>query len=197
MPELSLDPDIVSVQFDPAGGDSKVTYTGTNPGVFKNAILESTFSADAGDVTIDETPDWVTVSSFQDELDADNLFANYIDVVFTADPLPTGVLGRSADIVVRSHGVSTPIHVTQGDATGIPSIKAEPATVSCNGDNFTLKYPASATSVAIYNVTGQRVASYQLPSSGTFSVPAGNYSKGAYLFTFTGANGASTVKVLK
>lgn len=196
MPELSLDSRIESVEFDPEGGEANVTYTGA--GVYRNVILISTFSADDGDVVIDQIPDWITVDEMNDLFDDDGYFENAVSIVFDADPLPEGVSGRSADIVVRAHGVTTTIPVTQGNPTGISSPKVQLSSVNREGDDFVLKYPASsATSVSVFNVAGQKVASYQLPASGTFTVPAGNYPKGVYLFNFTGANGASTVKMTK
>jgi len=197
MPELRLDPDLQSVTFDPAGGASQATYTGEQQGTYSNVILESTFSADAGDVTIDTMPDWAIISSLTDEVDPDYGFTNYVDATFYADPLPAGVAGRSADIVARAHSFTTTIHITQGDVAGIPAVKVQPVTVSLNGDNFVLKYPASAASVSVYNVAGQKLAEYKLPATESFIIPAGNYFKGVYFFNFAGANGSTTVKIMK
>jgi len=189
---LSVDEETSSVKFPVSGGWGVTFVDGSTS--YNDVDVYSSFDIDNDDVWIESMPDWVT------DNDVDNSYfsnANVLAFFFKADALPTGVTGRSGEIVLASYGVTATIPVTQGDVTGMPSTKAELTTVSLNGNDFVLRYPTSATSVSIYNVAGQKVANYQLTTAGTFTVPAGNYSKGVYLFNFTGANGVTTVKALK
>ena len=145
------------------------------------------------DVWIDG-PDWINYYDYENtEFATNNTFSLY----FSADPLPAGVKGRGGQVVISSYGITAVVPVSQGNYTGLSSIKSEITTVAPNGDDFILKYPASAASVAVYNVAGQKVAEYKLPPTGQFTLPAGNLSKGVYLFNFSGANGKTTVKMIK
>jgi len=192
---LSVDEVTSSVVFPVSGGLGVTATEGTTK--YNDIDIYSSFDHVDGEdenVWIESMPDWVTDYEFDNTYFAD---VNALMLFVKADALPAGVTGRSGEIVIGSFGVTATIPVTQGDYTGIPSTKAELTTVSSNGADFVMKYSASATSVSIFNVAGQKVANYQLPATGTFTVPAGIYPKGVYLFNFNGANGASTVKVLK
>jgi hypothetical protein len=118
---------------------------------------------------------------------------------FGADALPAGVTGRAGKIVLGSYGVTATIQVKQGnsDWVGLAPVQttAEVTKVARQGDNFVLTYPASATSVSVYNITGQRVADYKLNTNGTTTVPAANWTKGVYILKFNGSN--VSVKVIK
>ena len=48
--------------------------------------------------------------------------------------------------------------------------------------------------VNIVNIAGQTIATYELPASGQFTIPAANLSKGIYLLKF---NNNQTIKVVK
>ena len=64
-----------------------------------------------------------------------------------------------------------------------------------SGDAFELTYPQGYSTVSVYAVNGQLKASYALPASGSFSVPATGLGKGVYLLKFSG-NKTQTIKVL-
>ena len=63
-------------------------------------------------------------------------------------------------------------------------------------DAFNLSYTSDYTSAVIYNISGQAVASYELPATGSLSVSNVDLAKGTYLIRFTG-NKTGTVKVVK
>jgi hypothetical protein len=82
------------------------------------------------------------------------------------------------------------------EGTAISTIMPKSASkVFRQGDDFVLSYPSAATSVSVYNITGQRVAEYKLNATGTYTLPAANLANGVYVLKFNGAN--STVKILK
>jgi len=189
---LSVDESTSSIEF-PEDGGWGVTLVQDGQ-TYNEVDIYSSFGMSNDDVWIDSAPDWVTGYDYDDSYFlSDNILAFF----FSADPLPADVGGRSGEIVLASYGVTATIPVTQGTVTGIPSTKVQLTAVSLNGDSFVLKYPASAASVSVYNVAGQKLAAYKLPATGSFTIPAGNYSKGVYLFNFTGANGSTTVKMMK
>jgi len=137
-----------------------------------------------------DLPAWIT-SSQNDHFTSDNWGST---VTLTVAPSETN---RSSVIQYATYGARANVKINQSDGTGIPATKAQAVSAVRDGDNFVLKYPASTASVSIYNVAGQKIASYPLPAAGTFTVPAENYPKGVYLFNFTGAAGATTLKVIK
>ena len=178
----------------PVEGGAGVAGIDDTDGPYNDVDISSSFDYVNDDVWIESMPDWVTDYEFDNSYFAS---ANALMLFAKADALPAGVTGRSGNIVVGSYGVTLSVPVTQGNVTGIPFTKAQPTTIVRDGDNFVLKYPASTALVSIYNVAGQKVASYPLPAAGTFTVPAENYVKGVYLFSFSGAKGVSTVKVIR
>lgn len=138
----------------------------------------------------EDLPEWLS-----DDLVFDNTTWE-IQYTLKAEPLPADVPSRQAVVKIATYGADMSILVQQG-STGIPTIKIENTKVVNKGNGFELTYTPDYSGVSVYNVAGQKLAGYQLPATGTFTVPAGNYSKGVYLFSFTGAKGVSTVKVLK
>jgi hypothetical protein len=193
---LTPDETTTALEFPVEGGWGVATGSEGSTG-YNDIDLYSSFNFDDNmdDVWIESAPDWVVSYDYDDSYFADN---NVIALFFKADALPAGVTGRSGNIVISSYGVSASIPVTQGNATGIFSPNPiELTKVIHHGDNFVLEYPASTGLVSIYNTAGQKIANYLLPSFGTFSIPDGNYPQGVYLFCFTGAKGAYTVKAIK
>ncbi|MCL1934428.1 MAG: T9SS type A sorting domain-containing protein [Candidatus Azobacteroides sp.] len=120
-----------------------------------------------------------------------------IRYTLTADPLPANISYRETDVKILTLGADMSIHVQQGKNTGLSAVAATDTKVVKNNADFELTYASGYSEVSVYNVTGQKVAGYHLPAGGTFTVPDENYSKGVYLFNFTGAKGVSTVKVMK
>lgn len=141
-----------------------------------------------------ELPDWLDVT-FQDNY----VHGDWYTIANIAVSPLADVTGRSFNIEFATWGARYTVTVKQGDVSGIPmvtTVVTDTKVVNRNG-NFELTYAQGYSAVSVYNVAGQKVAGYALPATGTFTVPSGNYSQGVYLFRFTGAKGASTVKVLK
>ena len=111
-------------------------------------------------------------------------------LVLTADPLPAGVTGRSAEVTVSIPGASKTFYVQQGEA-GVEGVEVSANRVSVVNGNFEVE-AASATSVDVYNVAGQKVASAAI--EGTTVVPAQDLAKGMYILKF---NDNTAVKVMK
>ena len=137
-----------------------------------------------------ELPDWIDVT-FEDNFVQGDW---HTMATIAVENSPTT---RSFDIEFATWGARHIITVSQG-FTDLPALKAaSDAKVVKRNDSFDLNYSPDYTGVSVYNLAGQKVAGYKLPSSGTFTIPAGNYSKGVYLISFTGTKGASTLKVMK
>jgi hypothetical protein len=143
----------------------------------------------------EEYPDWIELGEL-----SQNQTTGAINLPVSVSALPAGTSGRSANIKLASFACNLTLQIKQGDAdylpTGISFVKTiESAKVSRQGDNFQLSYPASATSVSVYNIAGQRVGEYKLNASGTYTLPAANLANGVYVLKFNGAN--TTVKIVK
>ena len=80
--------------------------------------------------------------------------------------------------------------VQQGQA-GVEAVETSANRVSVVNGNFEVE-AASATSVDVYNVAGQKVASAAI--EGTTVVPAQDLAKGLYILKF---NDNTAVKVMK
>jgi hypothetical protein len=63
------------------------------------------------------------------------------------------------------------------------------------GNDYVLTYPSSATSVAVYNIAGQKVGEYKLNASGSYRLSTSNLVNGAYTLKFNGSN--VVAKILK
>ncbi len=119
------------------------------------------------------------------------------DAKLTYEPLPTGVAGRSADIAFKTWAAAKKvIHVTQGDVAGLSSVKSTKSKVYNTENTFELTYPNDFVKVVLYNLSGQSVADYSLPSTGKFSIPTNQLSKGIYVLKFTGKD-TETLKVIR
>jgi hypothetical protein len=175
---------------DNAGGDATFYFEGNN---YSGGILYSSYPAE--DLTV-EGPAWLRITDINTE-DYAEYGALYVTV--QGDPLPSDLTGRSGDIIISSEGISTIIRVKQGDAdwSAIAPVKTlETIKAARQGDNFVLSYPATATSVAVYNIAGQKVTDYKLNANGTYTLPVGNLANGVYVLKFNDAQ-STAVKILK
>ena len=137
----------------------------------------------------EDLPEWVSANVDFDEKTWD------IQLNLVAQPLPAGMTSREATVKIATYGADMSILVKQGSGTGLSVITIADTKVINKGNHFELGYSSDYSAISVYNIAGQKIAAYQLPATGTFIVPADNYTKGIYLFSFTGANGVSTVKV--
>lgn len=86
----------------------------------------------------DEAPEWVNVK-IVNEVYSDT--EAHFDLTFTAEALPEGVTGRTGQFVFAQRGALLKVTVTQGEATGIATAKAE----------------VKAGKAQMFNLAGQRV----------------------------------------
>ena len=120
-----------------------------------------------------------------------------ITLTLTAKPLPANLNSREAIVKIITYGADMSILVKQDKNTGIPVVAVADTKVTNNNNNFELTYTPDYSVVSVYNVVGQKISDFRLPVSGKFTIPAENYSKGIYLFNFTGSKGASAVRAIK
>jgi len=84
------------------------------------------------------------------------------------------------------------IFVKQGVYVGLKDVKALQTKVSSREGAFELSYTSNFDAVAIYNVAGQVIGNYKLPTTGTLSIPNINWNKGIYIFKFGGKQTETT-----
>jgi len=190
---LYPDPTSQSLSAPVAGGDAVDAQNISGSLVY--SYFNLTNDNNSGDsIWIDPVtlPSWLTVTH------DNSLYSEYGALVFNsvATALPVGVAGRKADIVVKSFGAETTLHIKQGIVSGFASINVTKSKVFNSGNTFELTYPAEFTKVTLVNLSGQVVGSYNLPIDGKFSIPTGNISKGLYFLKLDG-NGTETLKVTR
>jgi hypothetical protein len=138
-------------------------------------------------------PNWISIDQ-TDHFEQEDWGS---DIKLTIAPNTTNA-NREAQLTWKTlHGGQVSVTVKQSSATGISATHTESAAKALRqGDNFRLFYPASATSVSVYNIAGQRIAEYKLNTTGTYTLPATNLAKGVYILKFNGEKSTS-VKILK
>lgn len=131
-----------------------------------------------------EVPEWLKISVSYDAT-AGTKFT------FEAEPLPAGVSGRRADVSITTVIGGRAVFVaTQGDAS-VAGVEATNSKVAVVDGNFVVESD-NATSVAVYNLAGQKVA--EAAFAGKATVPAADLAKGVYVVKF---NDNTVVKVAK
>ena len=182
------------LNFPLAGGWGISGYDPEDNSPYNDVILNSSYNMDEDmtDVWIESVPDWVTSYDVDTTYYADY---NALIVYFAADPLPEEMTGRSGEIVLASHGVSTKIKAIQGTQTSLKPIIMSDINVTVSNNNFNVKYPADYNEVAVYTISGQQIARYPLSVAGQATIPA-EMTKGIYLLKFSGAK-TETIKVIK
>lgn len=177
MGSLSLDKS--SNHFADNGGSLDVAVE-TNLTIFKDyAGKPVQYYAVENDI-----PDWLEISVSYDATKG-TVFN------FKADPLPEGVSGRRADVSFTTVIGGREVFVaTQGDAS-VAGVEATNSKVAVVDGNFVVESD-NATSVAVYNLAGQKVA--EAAFAGKATVPAADLAKGVYVVKF---NDNTVVKVAK
>jgi len=168
--------DTKSVVADINGGTANIVLTP----MFNGAWVEG------------ELPSWI-VSAETEHYESGNWGTDY---KLTYEALPVGVAGRSADIIFKTWGAKTMVHVSQGTITGISSVKDTKSKVYTTASTFELTYPNEFNKATLLSLSGQVIASYDLPTSGKFSIPTSGISKGIYFVKMVGS-GTETVKVIR
>lgn len=137
-----------------------------------------------------ELPSWITMDNTFNET------TRATTITLKAEALPIGVTGRGATIKVSTYGADMSINVKQGNYTGLPTNKATHTKVISRDNEFELSYTSDYTSVEMYNVAGQIIGIYKLPSTGKLIVPSNTMNRGIYIFKFAGKN-TETAKALR
>ncbi|MCL2073165.1 MAG: T9SS type A sorting domain-containing protein [Marinilabiliaceae bacterium] len=140
-----------------------------------------------------DLPNWITNISFVDDFGSVNW---YSDATITVSSLPQELAGRQAYLVFKTIGASVTVRVIQGDVSYISSQKLNSPIVATTPNGLELSYPADFNKAVVYNLSGQVVATYQLPKSGQLSIPANVMSRGIYTIQFIGKT-TETVKVVR
>ena len=182
------------LDFPVAGGWGISGYDPDDNSPYNDIIVYSSYNMDADmkDVWIESTPNWVT------GYDVDTTYyaqQNALVLFFSAEPLPEGMTGRSGDIVLASHGVSTAIKAIQGTQTSVKRVVKSDIQVTVNKYSINVKYPADFKEVAVYTVSGQQVARHPLSDTGQATIPV-DMDRGIYLLRFSGTK-TETIKIIK
>ena len=140
-------------------------------------------------------PEWVTNWVYDDTYWNNSELKMYdiIGFTFRAEPLPAGMSGREGDVTISCYGKSMTFHVTQGNPSGIAETKVNTTKLFSTSDAFNFTYTDDFTSVDVYNVNGQKVSTYALPQTGTFSIAKAGLADGVYMFRMNG----KTTEVLR
>ena len=77
--------------------------------------------------------------------------------------------------------------------SSVASVEANTTKLFSTSDAFNFTYTDDFTSVDVYNVNGQKVSSYALPQTGTFSIVKAGLADGVYMFRMNG----KTTEVLR
>lgn len=110
------------------------------------------------------------------------------DNVYNDDQIVLSKNGRSITLVIAGE---------KDRPTALDEVNDSKASVISDNGNFRLSYDNAFERVEMINANGQRVADYQLPQSGEFSINASSMPNGVYLFRMTGKNVAKTLRALK
>jgi len=133
-----------------------------------------------------ELPAWLKIDTVFNDVDWTTT------LTITAEPLPANIVGRGANILFTTYGADMNIFVKQGVYVGLKDVKALQTKVSSREGAFELSYTSNFDAVAIYNVGGQVIGNYKLPTTGTLSIPNINWNKGIYIFKFGGKQTETT-----
>lgn len=119
--------------------------------------------------------DWYTVS-----------FANGSDtepakMTVTVNALPEGTDVRSSYFDVEVFGMMKRFYVAQHSEAGVSGLAVSATKAFVNGGNIVVSSP-KATSVAVYNVAGQKVAEQAF--AGKATIKASDFAKGIYVLKF-------------
>lgn len=146
--------------------------------------------------------DWLTVSNPTVASGANR--TDFFSIRLTASPIDFLLEGRRATLTLSdNYGFSRDVIVYQGDRAYADQVSAVEkidaagkAGAVCRDGFIHLTYPSGCTSVSLYNVSGVKLGSYELPWGGAHSISAASLPAGVYLLGFEGKQ-AQTVKIRK
>ena len=146
--------------------------------------------------------DWLTVSNPTVASGANR--TDFFSIRLTASPIDFLLEGRRATLTLSdNYGFSRDVIVYQGDRAYADQVSAVEkidaagkAGAVCRDGFIHLTYPSGCTNVSLYNVSGVKLGSYELPWGGAHSISAASLPAGVYLLGFEGKQ-AQTVKIRK
>lgn len=143
---------------------------------------------------VSKIPEWLTL-----EITPSSKGDETPQISFTVKELPEGFERRYVDVVISDNkGGQCTFEVVQNLFTGINSLPINFHVKAINKEDFfELIYPAEWFDTAnIYSISGQKVASYILPSGGRFNLPVSTIVQGVYILKFEGKT-TETIKIVR
>lgn len=169
--------------------DESVIYVNKEGGS-KDVLIDVPYEAAAVEVD-DYTvpfPEWLSVEVSDTDMPKVKLTA-------TVAPLPAGETERRFAFNVSVPGADPlKMEVVQTSESSVAGVSQQAVRVVRNGDSWQISYPQGYESVSVVNMSGLKLADYQLSESGTFLVPASDFARGVYLLVF---NNGDVIKVVK
>lgn len=136
----------------------------------------------------EELPEWIEVGASPETVEETTMTVKVKE-------LPANAKGRKFDFTLATFGAEQKFEITQGDpGVGIKEIEASAFSARIIGDDIELSYPEGITAVTMMNIAGHVIATYELSTNGSFTIPATSLSKGIYLLKFSNNE---TIKVVK
>ncbi len=169
--------------------DESVIYVNKEGGS-KDVLIDVPYEAalvEVDDYTV-PFPEWLSVEVSDTDMPKVKLTA-------TVAPLPAGETERRFAFNVSVPGADPlKMEVVQTSESSVASVSQQAVRVVRNGDSWQISYPQGYESVSVVNMSGLKLADYQLLESGTFLVPASDFARGVYLLVF---NNGDVIKVVK
>ena len=179
----------VTVPVEGGTADLDLTDPYLSPNLSHTCVVDGktvTFSDEA----VAELADWLTLTLMIYTDESGQEITGYF-LRFEADALPADMTGRSLTFTLRDvYGGAVDLTVQQGLA-GVAGVEVSANKVNVVNGNFEVE-AANATSVDVYNVAGQKVATAAI--EGATTIPAQDLAKGLYILKF---NDNTAVKVMK
>ncbi len=169
--------------------DESVIYVNKEGGS-KDVLIDVPYEAalvEVDDYTV-PFPEWLSVEVSDTDMPKVKLTA-------TVAPLPAGETERRFAFNVSVPGADPlKMEVVQTSESSVASVSQQAVRVVRNGDSWQISYPQGYESVSVVNMSGLKLADYQLLESGTSLVPASDFARGVYLLVF---NNGDVIKVVK
>lgn len=149
-------------------------------------------------------PEWITWGYDDSDWDG-KTYSDMIYFYFFADELPEGVEFREGNITLSSYGKSKTYYVYQGvkpveqpidGTTDLGESNVMATKVYSSNGQFNLVYADVYSAVEVYAVNGNKVAAYNLPEGGSFSIDNSSLANGVYLIRMIGQT-SEVLKVVK
>jgi hypothetical protein len=159
------------------GGNAYFTVDGND---YNNVTIASTYDMD--EVWVESAPDWISEIAFENDVYEEN---GVLYCYLLTDPLPDGLSGRSANVVIGSYGTTATIQVKQGNAdwSGIENVAVETygrASLQTRDGNIVVSNASIGSRISVYNLQGQALKT-QTAASGTEILETASFPRGVYI----------------